>query len=234
MSRLMSLMTALTMSAGLWAMEPARTILLYPDGAPDSNGYTAEDEFVKEGTKIFKTSVPRLDLYLPADKEAKDATSHSTFPVLLVCPGGAYEFTSTGNEGIDVAKFFVPRGYAIAVLKYRLPNGHENIPLEDAMQAMRLLRRNAAEWHLQAEKIGVMGFSAGGWTATYQMSINNKWDNITRDDLLRVAYEMNVKRAAKIIDQVSEAVSQWRQLAYEQTEIPQATIDAIEQTRVYL
>lgn len=154
--------------------------------------------------------------------------------MLLVCPGGAYEFTSTGNEGIDVAKFFVPRGYAIAVLKYRLPNGHENIPLEDAMQAMRLLRRNAAEWHLQAEKIGVMGFSAGGWTATHQMSINNKWDNITRDDLLRVAYEMNVKRAAKIIDQVSEAVSHWQQLAQEQTEIPQATIDAIEQTRVYL
>jgi len=161
----MSLMTALTMSAGLWAMEPAQTILLYPDGAPDSNGYSAEDEFVKEGTKFYKTSVPRLDLYLPADKEAKDAASHSTFPVLLVCPGGSYQFTSTGNEGIDVANFFVPRGYAIAVLKYRLPNGHENIPLEDAMQAMRLLRRNASEWHLQAEKIGVMGFSAGGHLA---------------------------------------------------------------------
>ena len=64
--------------------------------------------------------------------------------------------------------------------------------------------------------------------------INNKWDNITRDDLLSVAYEMNVKRATKIIDQVSEAVSHWRQLAHELTEIPQATLDAIEQTRVYL
>lgn len=157
MSRLKSLLTALTMSAGLWAIEPARTILLYPDGASDSNGYTAEDEFVKEGTKIFKTSVPRLDLYLPDGK--------GSFPVLLVCPGGAYEFTSTGNEGIDVANFFVPRGYAIAVLKYRMPNGHENIPLADALQAMRLLRRNAAEWHLQAAKIGVMGFSAGGHLA---------------------------------------------------------------------
>lgn len=62
----------------------------------------------------------------------------------------------------------------------------------------------------------------------------NQNGNITRDDLLRVAYEMNVKRAAKIIDQVSEAVSHWQQLAHEQTEIPQATIDAIEQTRVYL
>ena len=62
----------------------------------------------------------------------------------------------------------------------------------------------------------------------------NQNGNITRDDLLRIAYEMNVKRAAKIIDQVSEAVSQWRQLAHEQTEIPQATIEAIEQTRVYL
>ncbi len=66
------------------------------------------------------------------------------------------------------------------------------------------------------------------------MSINNKWDNITRDDLLHVAYEMNVKRVDKIIDQVSEAISHWRQLAHEQTDIPQSTIDAIEQTRVYL
>lgn len=164
MSRLMSLMTALTMSAGLWAIEPARTILLYPGGAPDSNGYIADDEFVKEGTKFFKTSEPRIDLYLPSDKDAKKS-AFTAFPVLLVCPGGGYEYTSTGNEGIDVANFFVPRGYAIAVLKYRMPNAHENIPLEDAIQAMHLLRENAIEWNLQTEKIGVMGFSAGGHLA---------------------------------------------------------------------
>ena len=68
----------------------------------------------------------------------------------------------------------------------------------------------------------------------HQMSINNKWDHITREDLLRVAYDMNIKRAPAIIDQVVEAVSQWPKLAKEQTDIPQNTIDTIEKTRVYL
>ena len=75
---------------------------------------------------------------------------------------------------------------------------------------------------------------AGGWTATHQMSISNKWDNITRDDLLSVASEMNIKRAKLIIDQVVEAVSRWPQMAKEHSDIPQATIDAIEGTHVYL
>lgn len=74
----------------------------------------------------------------------------------------------------------------------------------------------------------------GGWTSMHQMSINNKWDHITREDLLRVAYEMNIKRAPAIIDKVIEAVSQWQKLAKEQTDIPQHIIDAIEKTRVYL
>lgn len=74
----------------------------------------------------------------------------------------------------------------------------------------------------------------GGWTSMHQMSINNKWDNITRDDLLRVAYEMNIKRAPAIIDKVVESVSHWEKLAKEQTDIPQNIIDAIEHTHVYL
>jgi serine/threonine-protein kinase HipA len=74
----------------------------------------------------------------------------------------------------------------------------------------------------------------GGWTATHQMSINNKWDNITREDLLTVASEMNVKGAKKIIDQVVDAVSQWPRLAKEHSDIPQSTVDAIEKTHVYL
>ena len=153
----MSLAT-LMLPIHLFALNPTRTILLYPNGAPDSNGFAPEDEYVKEDTKIFRTAVPRIDLYVPAaDAEA--------FPTVLVCPGGGYHFTSTGNEGIDVADYFVPLGYAIAVLKYRLPNGHENIPLNDALQAMRLLRDSAADWHLQPQHIGVMGFSAGGHLA---------------------------------------------------------------------
>lgn len=140
------------------ALTPTYTLPLYPNGVPDSNGYKPEDENVKEGTKIYKTSIPRIDVYLP------NAAGAAT-PAILVCPGGGYQFTSTGNEGIDVANYFVPRGYAIAVLKYRMPNGHERIPLSDALQAMRLLRDSAAVWHIREQHIGVMGFSAGGHLA---------------------------------------------------------------------
>ena len=68
----------------------------------------------------------------------------------------------------------------------------------------------------------------------HQMSINGKWDNIMREDLLHVAYEMNIKHAPAIIDKVIEAVSLWPQLAKEHTDIPQNIINAIESTRVYL
>lgn len=74
----------------------------------------------------------------------------------------------------------------------------------------------------------------GGWTSKHQMSINSKWDNITREDLLRVAYEMNIKHAPAIIDKVVEAIGQWRKLAKERTDIPQHIIDAIEKTRAYV
>lgn len=155
MKRLYCIIASVWISSLLWALQPTCTIPLYPDGAPDSNGYVPEDEYVKEGTKIYKTSVPRIDLY-QADKPKA---------TILVCPGGGYTFTSVGNEGVNVAEFFVPRGYNIAVLKYRLPNGHEYIPLEDACRAMEMLRDSIDAWQLPSAQLAVMGFSAGGHLA---------------------------------------------------------------------
>lgn len=132
------------------------TMFLYPDGAPDSNGIT-EAEYANERNCVYNTTNPRFDLYLPAGK--------TNVPCILVTPGGGYGYSSCQNEGEFVADFFVPHGIAIAVLKYRMPNGHEDIPLEDAARAMQLLRDNASVWGLCAEKIGVMGFSAGGHLA---------------------------------------------------------------------
>ena len=160
MKRLYLIIASVCVASLLWALQPTCTIPLYPDGAPDSNGYVPEDEFVKEGTKIFRTSVPRIDLYLADTPKA----------TILICPGGGYTFTSTGNEGIDVANYFVPRGYNIAVLKYRLPNGHEYIPLEDACRAMEILRDSISTWRLPSQKIAVMGFSAGGHLAASMLT----------------------------------------------------------------
>ena len=99
-----------------------------------------------------------IDLYLPTHAK-KDV------PVLLSIPGGGYRFVSMKNEGVAVAQYFCPRGIAVAVLKYHLPNGQENVPLNDACRAMTMLRDSAQFWQLKSDKIGVIGFSAGGHLA---------------------------------------------------------------------
>jgi len=155
MNKNLTLLACLLLAISLWAIEPARTVNLYTTAPAESNGFTDQDEWVKDGHKIHQIATPRIDLYLPSD-------CRKACPVLLSIPGGGYKYVSSGNEGVDVATFFCPRGIAVAVLKYRLPNGHENIPLADACRAMEMLRDSAEAWNLKADKIGVMGFSAGG------------------------------------------------------------------------
>jgi len=106
---------------------------------------------------------------------------------------------------------------------------------DDHTKNISFLMDRKGVWHLSPAYDMSWAYNPmGGWTSMHQMSINNKWDHITREDLLRVAYEMNIKHAPAIIDQVVEAVSQWTKLAKEQTDIPQNIIDAIEKTRMYL
>ena len=106
---------------------------------------------------------------------------------------------------------------------------------DDHTKNISFLMDKQGVWHLSpAYDVSWAYNPAGGWTSMHQMSINNKWDHITREDLLQVAYEMNIKRAPAIIDQVVEAVHQWTHLAKEQTDIPQNIIDVIEKTRMYV
>ena len=106
---------------------------------------------------------------------------------------------------------------------------------DDHTKNISFLMNCKGEWRLSPAYDMSWAYNPnGGWTATHQMSINGKWDAITREDLLTVASEMNVKGAKQIIDQVVEAVSQWPRLAKEHSEIPQATIDAIERTHIYV
>ena len=106
---------------------------------------------------------------------------------------------------------------------------------DDHTKNISFLMNPKGEWRLSPAYDMSWAYNPnGGWPATHQMSVNNKWDNITREDLLTVAGEMNVKGAKKIIDQVVDAVAQWQRLAKENSDIPQSTIDAIERSHVYL
>jgi acetyl esterase/lipase len=113
--------------------------------------------------RISDVSVPTLTVFLPPKEKATGAA-------VMICPGGGYWLLASGHEGADVARWLNEMGVAAFVLKYRLPNEkimvrpHE-VPLLDARQGMLLIRQNAARFGLNPQKIGVLGFSAGGHLA---------------------------------------------------------------------
>lgn len=93
------------------------------------------------------------------------AKSGKTAPAVLICPGGGYVGLAMDHEGHDMAKWYASNGFVAVVLKYRMPKGVHSVPLSDAEKAMTIIRGNAAKWNLNANKVGVIGSSAGGHLA---------------------------------------------------------------------
>jgi acetyl esterase/lipase len=127
---------------------PARKAdLLWPNGAPGALGTQDEDK-------------PTLTPYLlPA--------ARSTGTAVIVCPGGGYLHLAMDHEGDQVARWLNSIGVQAFILKYRLgPRYHHPIELGDAQRAIRTVRSKAAEYHVQPDRIGIMGFSAGGHLAS--------------------------------------------------------------------
>ena len=105
-----------------------------------------------------KRDTAKVRVYLPLEREA-------TGRAIVICPGGSYESLSMDTEGYNWGEFFQNQGIAAIVLKYRLPNGKPEVPIADAQQAIRLARLNASAWRISRNKVGIMGFSAGGHLA---------------------------------------------------------------------
>jgi acetyl esterase/lipase len=117
-----------------------------------------------ETVKIQKVQSPDIAVYLPAKRTA-------TGQAVIICPGGGYTYLSYNWEGSDVARWLNSKGIAAIVLKYRLPNSKSlttahMAPIADAKRAMRLARFYSDKWHISKNKIGIMGFSAGGHLAS--------------------------------------------------------------------
>lgn len=117
-----------------------------------------------------------LEVFLPKG-EAKAA--------VVMCPGGGYGWVSMDNEGYEWVEWFNERGIATAILNYRLPRERHNVPLTDCMAAINTVRRNAAKWHIPADKVGVMGFSAGGHLAS---TMATHYTETTRPDFQVLMY----------------------------------------------
>ena len=92
---------------------------------------------------------------------------------LIVCPGGGYRILAYDKEGTEIATWLNKLGYSAFVLQYRIPDKKEGA-LQDAQRAMRIVRQNAAKWNIDPEKIGIMGFSAGGSLSARASTMFNK------------------------------------------------------------
>ncbi|MCF8406249.1 MAG: alpha/beta hydrolase [Chitinophagaceae bacterium] len=132
---------------------------------------------------IEKVSIPTYQYFRVANDNQKR-------PCVIICPGGGYAILAAGHEGSDVAKYFNSIGVNALVLKYRIPNNTNQIdktiaPLQDAQQAILLARTNAGIWGIDENKIGIMGFSAGGHLAASLATHYNdvKIDNPTKVSL---------------------------------------------------
>lgn len=137
-NRFLSILSALTVLTAC-AAEP-ETVNLWPDGNPNDNG--RPDDRTAEMT-----------IYLPDKK-------NDTGIAVAILPGGAYAGLAIGHEGHDIGRWYAENGITAGVVRYRLPNGHPEVPESDAREAVRRLRA------LGSVKTGIMGSSAGGHLAT--------------------------------------------------------------------
>lgn len=109
------------------------------------------------GDDQFESTDPKITVHRPV--KANGAA-------IVICPGGGYQRLVTGGEGHGIAKWLNQYGITGVVLEYRMPAGRSFVPLLDAQQAIRTVRANAKQWNIDPEKVGIMGFSAGGHLAS--------------------------------------------------------------------
>jgi acetyl esterase/lipase len=181
-------------------------IPLWPGGAPGSEDWTQQEQvsvMPQGGLKVVRNvSQPTLTAYLP-----EAATANGT--AVIVCPGGAFHFLAYEHEGIQVANWLNSRGIAAFMLKYRLIRTSDNFAAEveerlsnrdkmagpmrslallilaDGQQAVRLARQRATEWGIRPDRIGIMGFSAGGGVT---MAVTLDYDASSRPDFAAPIY----------------------------------------------
>jgi acetyl esterase/lipase len=172
----------------------AQTVIPLYKEVPNSKStnLTEKSDSTSARGKVTNVVLPTITAYLPEKSKANGVA-------VIICPGGGYAYLVVNHEGKDVAQEFVKKGIAAFVLKYRLPNDltmvkREIGPLQDAQQAIKLVREHATAWNIDPNKVGIMGFSAGGHVAStlsthYQKSlIENASNTNLRPDYSLLIY----------------------------------------------
>lgn len=167
-------------------------ITLWPDGAPgeteavgeETDATKPDDNLVAGEPLIRLTNVtnPTITVYHAPEDQATGAA-------VVVCPGGGYHILALDLEGTEVADWLNGLGITAVVLKYRVP-AREGVPrhqrpLQDAQRVMGIVRSRASEWNIDPERVGVLGFSAGGHlAATLSNTAERTYDRIDAADTL--------------------------------------------------
>ena len=150
------------------------------------------DTAANKRIRISQVTRPTLTSFFP-EKNKSNGTA------VIICPGGGYSYLVINREGTDVAEAFAKKGVAAFVLKYRLPNdkimNDKSIgPLQDAQQAIKIVRERAGEWGIDTSRVGIIGFSAGGHLAATASThfndvvIDNKNNTNLRPDFSILVY----------------------------------------------
>ena len=143
-------------------------IVLWSEGAPGAIGKQPED-------------IPSLTPFFPSKANATGAA-------IVVCPGGGYSHLSDVKEGSAVAEWLNSLGITAFVLKYRLGmRYHQPAQIQDAARALRIVRARAKEWNLDTNRIGILGFSAGGHLASTLGTHFDSGKSDAKDEIERVS-----------------------------------------------
>ena len=162
-------------------------------GAENPEGFAPDKG---DGTdRLMNVSEPALQLFLLENVE-------SPAPFVIICPGGGYTILSWNKEGTDIAEWLNSIGVSAVVLKYRCPKNREGA-LADAQRSVRLARKNSKEWNIDADKIGMLGFSAGGHLVA---ACSNSEDRPNFSVLVYPAYLFK-KGSIELVDEIKVDVT---------------------------
>jgi acetyl esterase/lipase len=153
------------------------------NGNPPTNSGLSGNEILNPEAILELTNVTEAELiiYCPDD-------NINTGTAVIICPGGAYAGLAITTQGYDFAEWLNTIGITGIMLKYRMPNGNKEIPLDDVQESIRYIRKNAKELGVNENKIGVAGFSAGGHLAALSATLFSEEGISTRPDFSILFY----------------------------------------------
>jgi acetyl esterase/lipase len=177
MIRIATLAVIACCAVGSAGAEPEQEILLWPAGhaanAGDAPKFVGTLEWMERVTRS-----PAITPFLP-EPGKRNGTA------VVICPGGGYSGLAMEKEGLEVGRWMQERGLAGVVLRYRSGGGknQQPVPLEDAQRAIRLVRSRAAEWGINPQRVGILGFSAGGHLASTAATMFDEGDSTSADPI---------------------------------------------------